>query len=156
MEYTASPPSSRDKPFPYQPEAEKLAAEVQSIQETIKASPQSHQAQAKRADALLQELHSYIVLMQVEQKSMPPSQRKKSFKTMVTELNARYRQIEIRQHHIKSLIILEDDCEMEFEETRLSGEEERLVARKGLRKADKEVKRQGERLKDSVALGHET
>jgi len=46
---------------------------------------------------------------------------------------------------------------MEFEETRDESEDtEKLVARKRLRKADKEVMRQGERLKDSVALGHET
>lgn len=45
---------------------------------------------------------------------------------------------------------------MEFEEARQSGDDEKLVARKRLRKADKEVKKQGQRLKDSVALGHET
>ena len=45
---------------------------------------------------------------------------------------------------------------MEFEEARESGDTEKLVARKRLRKADKEVMRQGELLKDSVTLGHET
>jgi hypothetical protein len=53
---------------------------------------------------------------------MPPSMRKKEFKGKLTEVNAKCRQLEIRQQHIRSLIILEDeeviaeDGNMEFDE----------------------------------------
>ena len=51
--------------------------------------------------------------MQIDQKSMAPSQKKKELKSKLIEYNARYRQIEIRQAHFKSLIIFEEDMEFE-------------------------------------------
>ena len=46
---------------------------------------------------------------------MPPSQKQKDLKKKLTEYNAKYHQIEVKQNQIKALI-MSDDEGMEFDD----------------------------------------
>lgn len=61
--------------------------------------------------------HSYIRQMQIDQKSMGPSQKKKELKNRVTDFNAKYHQLDIKLSHLKSLVVVfEDDYDHEEEQ----------------------------------------
>lgn len=53
---------------------------------------------------------------------MIPSQNKKNLKAKLTEYNASYHKIEMKQSHLKALIITDD--EMEFDHLNDSGEDD--------------------------------
>lgn len=105
-------------------------------------------------DTVLQELRSFILHVQIDQKSMAASAKKKTLKNRLVEWNAKYHQLEARQRHFKSLIILED--EEEVIDCQEADEHDRLVKRDRLEKCEEIVKDQNNKLEDSVRLGHKS
>ncbi|TNV76030.1 hypothetical protein FGO68_gene4352 [Halteria grandinella] len=159
-----SPTKPAQKPLsPYEPDITRLYSRLTTIHEQVKSSPQTHQSEIRRADHILQEAKSFITMMQIDQKALPASQKKKDLKNRLVEINARYRQFEQRQAHLKSLIIMEQPevhHEAEEDQGQFSGEEEDevlIVKNKGkLDETAKEVARQGQKLEDAKRIGHQT
>eukprot|EP00347_Sterkiella_histriomuscorum_P007874 403347232 len=118
----SSPPIASTQLYhiPYEKDIISLLEQALAIQEQVKSQPHSEQKKVKKIDGLLQQAHSYIMQLQIDQKSMPPSQKKKDLKTKLSEYNAKYHQLEVKQNQFKALIITDD--EMEFDE-----DEEELI-----------------------------
>ena len=86
--------------FPYEKDIQNLSTSILSMQEEVKMEPQTKKKTVRKIDELLQEMHSYIIQLQIDHKSMAPSQKKKDVKTKLTEYNAKYHQLNIKQKHI--------------------------------------------------------
>ena len=82
---------------PYEKDIISLLEQAQSLHEQVKSSPQRQASKVKQVDGLLQSLHSYILQLQIDQRSMAPSQKKKDLKAKLTRYNASYHKIENKQ-----------------------------------------------------------
>ncbi|CDW89404.1 UNKNOWN [Stylonychia lemnae] len=158
--------------LPYEKDIQEILGRALQIQDQIKSQPSSQAKKVKEIDVLLQKAHSYILQFQLDQKSMPPSQKKKDARVKLSEYNAKYHQIEVKQQQLKLLVMTDDedddsdDCGMQFDDKfkkncEISEDEEeqrnliktRKKNKKILDKTKNELDNQNSMLSDSIKSG---